>query len=279
MIYQSMMSGLSPYVVFINKNSKYPTHAHYELELIYCIKGEIIANIDGAKYEIKEGEAVCIGGMAHHSCDESPCETDQLVVEFGPLFIGKEYSYITDNPFSAVIFQNLPENKEILNCLNTIYITKRDNPEFSSLIIKSELHRLFVLVVQSISKNTDNVFVTTSPEQRELSARIDNALTLVQHRYSEPLTVEDAAGACGYGVSVFCNTFKKATGISFHQYLNSHRVETAKYMLSGTDARVELVASSVGFYDTKTFCRAFKRQTGITPTEYRRLYSEKRRRI
>jgi len=274
MIYQNMIFGINPYVVLINKNTSYPVHAHCELELIYCLRGIIIASVDGTEYEIKEGEALCIGGMAHHGYGESPLETDQMVVEFGPMFIGEEYRYITDTPFSAVVFRNTPENSDILSSLQTVYKSKKDGGEFSSLIIKGELYRLFALILQSIQESSSSgVFHSPPPENRELISKIDNALTLVQHKYTEPLTVIDAAKACGYGVSVFCNTFKRATGISFHQYLNSKRVETAKYMLLKKDATVDFVASSVGFTDSKSFCRSFKRFVGVTPTEYRRLYS------
>ena len=272
MIYQSLIFGTNPYVVFINKNTGFPLHAHCELEIIYCIRGKILASVEGSEYVIGEGEAICIGGMAHHGCEESPCDTDQMVVEFGPIFIGEEYGYISDTAFSAAVFRNTPENAEVLKSLHRLYTAKKEGGEFSSLIIKGELYRLFALILQNISKRSSGVFDLPTPEKRELRLRIDDALTLVQHKYTEPLTVTDAAKACGYGVSVFCNAFKRATGVSFHQYLNSRRVETAKFLLLRKDATIDFVASAVGFGDSKSLCRSFKRFVGVTPTEYRRLY-------
>ncbi|MBQ8320937.1 MAG: AraC family transcriptional regulator [Clostridia bacterium] len=266
MIYQNMILGIKPYVVIVNRNTSYPAHAHYETELIYCLKGLIIMVVDGERYEIKEGEAICIGGMATHLCEESPCESEQLIIELGPIFVGDEYKYFTENPFSAIVYKNTSENRELLNTAINIYKAKSSEEKLSSLTVKSELYHLFSLIIKSSSCGTENI------TSRSCNLKIDKALELVGRSYSDDITVNDAAAACGYGVSVFCNSFKKATGVGFHEYLNTHRIEVAKYMLSDSEATVKKIALCVGFSDSKSFCRAFKRICGISPGEYRKTY-------
>ena len=95
-------------------------------------------------------------------------------------------------------------------------------------------------------------------------------MNLVHHRYNEKISVAEAAKACDFGVSAFCNSFKKYTGKSFHSYLNAYRVENSKHLLLMTEMSVEQIADSVGFLDSKSFCRAFKRETGTSPGEYRK---------
>ena len=265
MIYQNMLLGIKPYVVIANRNTSYPTHAHYETELILCLDGLIVMEVGGERYEIQKGEAICIGGMTPHSCIESPYETKQLIIELGPIFIGDEYKYFTENSFRAMVYRDTEENRELLSTALNIYKVKSSEDKLSSLIIKSELYRLFSLIIKSANKDT-------MPIDRRNVTKIDRALELVNRSYSEDISVKDAADACGYGVSVFCNSFKRATGLGFHEYLNTHRVEIAKYMLSDSEATVQKIALSVGFTDSKSFCRAFKRIVGISPGEYRKTY-------
>jgi AraC-like DNA-binding protein len=265
MIYQNMLLGIKPYVVIANRNTSYPTHAHYETELIFCLDGIIIMEVGGERYEIHKGEAICIGGMTPHSCIESPYETNQLIIELGPIFIGDEYKYFTENPFRAVVYRNTEEHRELLSTILDIYNIKASNDKLSSLMIKSKLYHLFSLIIKSVNRDT-------LPTERRNVTKIDKALELVSRSYSEDISVKDAADACGYGVSVFCNSFKRATGVGFHEYLNTHRIEVAKYMLSDSEATVQKIALSVGFADSKSFCRAFKRILGISPGEYRKTY-------
>jgi AraC-like DNA-binding protein len=67
----------------------------------------------------------------------------------------------------------------------------------------------------------------------------------------------------------FCKQFKKATGVTFTNYLNRVRVEKAKEMLLNPHARVSEVAFDVGFQSLTHFNRVFRNLTGESPTAYR----------
>ena len=269
MIKQGIFSAATPYSVFVNKNTYFPMHVHYETEIVLCISGVVIANVDGVRYEISEGEAVCIGCMARHFYEESSVETYQMVIEFGPLFIGDEYKYLEEEPFVVRVYRNTPENRDLLRCLYAIKDAYDTSSKTSSLTVKGRLFDLFALIIKGAPGLQTNV---TDTKDREHAVRINNALTLIRQKYFEQLTVEEAAEACDYGVSVFCNSFKRAVGMGFHKYLNLYRIETAKYMLSGTEMNIEEIGRAVGFFDSKSFCRAFKRETNTTPGEYRRTH-------
>jgi transcriptional regulator GlxA family with amidase domain len=64
--------------------------------------------------------------------------------------------------------------------------------------------------------------------------------------------------------------FKKATGVSFIEYVGRVRVEKAKRLLADPTARVSEVAFAAGFGSIPRFNRVFKKLAGASPTEYRR---------
>ena len=90
-------------------------------------------------------------------------------------------------------------------------------------------------------------------------ANIKKALEMIYYDHSKPLTVDDAAEATGYGKSNFCKIFKMITGDTFHNVLNSQRVESACGLLSETNMSISEIAATVGFGETKSFCRIFRR--------------------
>jgi AraC family transcriptional regulator len=67
----------------------------------------------------------------------------------------------------------------------------------------------------------------------------------------------------------FASLFKRAMGISPHQYVIQQRVERAKLMLSKTDLAIADIALQVGFSSQSHLTQQFKRLTGITPKQVR----------
>ncbi|MBO5952524.1 MAG: helix-turn-helix domain-containing protein [Oscillospiraceae bacterium] len=64
--------------------------------------------------------------------------------------------------------------------------------------------------------------------------------------------------------------FHQHTGISMSEYINSVRIEKAKYFLSGTSIPIGNIALNVGFSNCNYFSRVFKKAVGITPTAFRK---------
>lgn len=119
---------------------------------------------------------------------------------------------------------------------------------------------------------------------RQLSS-VANRIT-VQDAEAEPPIVRRAkayiAGHCGDAVSLdetaramhvstfyFCKIFKKATGLTFTDYLGRVRVEKAKTLLLNPHLRVSEIAYTVGFQSLTHFNRVFRKITGEAPTVFR----------
>lgn len=59
-------------------------------------------------------------------------------------------------------------------------------------------------------------------------------------------------------------------GSSYKKYLNSLRIDKAKYLLSKSDLSISDIASEVGYCYANSFSRAFRNIVGCTPNEFRR---------
>ena len=79
----------------------------------------------------------------------------------------------------------------------------------------------------------------------------------------------------------YCSTvnlskrFKQYTGMNYIDYVTVKRVESAKKLLMETDMNVNEVMYTVGYKDPKHFRKMFKNIAGISPSEFRKLNTEK----
>ncbi|MCE9611535.1 MAG: helix-turn-helix domain-containing protein [Chthoniobacter sp.] len=95
------------------------------------------------------------------------------------------------------------------------------------------------------------------------------ARQFIREHQTEQLALADVARAASMSTFYFCKTFKKATGLTFTNYLSRARIEKARELLGNPQARVSEVAYEVGFQSLTHFNRTFQRVLGESPTAYR----------
>jgi AraC-like DNA-binding protein/ligand-binding sensor protein len=98
---------------------------------------------------------------------------------------------------------------------------------------------------------------------------ITRAREFIDHNHTEELSLSVVAQAAHISTFYFCKQFKKATGLTFTEYLSRVRVEKAKEQLLKPHARVSEVAYEVGFQSLTHFNRVFRKLNGESPTNYR----------
>ena len=54
MIYQQLLVSDLPYFIDIGPTRNYPAHMHSEVELIYCVEGDISIIIEGETHHLKQ---------------------------------------------------------------------------------------------------------------------------------------------------------------------------------------------------------------------------------
>jgi AraC-like DNA-binding protein len=98
---------------------------------------------------------------------------------------------------------------------------------------------------------------------------ITRARALIAARHSEDLALDEVAKAVNMSAFYFCKTFKKATGMTFTNYLARVRVEKVKNLLLNPHKRVSEAAFEAGFQSLSQFNRVFRRISGEAPKTYR----------
>src|SRR3954464_11463542 len=95
------------------------------------------------------------------------------------------------------------------------------------------------------------------------------AKDLADARYTQPLDVDDMAGAAGLSRAHFSREFRRTFGESPHGYLLTRRLERAAALLTTTDRSVAEICFEVGPPSVGAFPTSFTRTYGVSPTAFR----------
>jgi len=101
------------------------------------------------------------------------------------------------------------------------------------------------------------------------SPQVAKARIFITEHQNDDLSLAQVAKAVNVSAFYFCKTFKKATGMTFTDYLARVRVEKVKNLLLNPHKRISEAAYESGFQSLSQFNRVFRRVAGEPPTTYR----------
>jgi AraC-like DNA-binding protein len=101
------------------------------------------------------------------------------------------------------------------------------------------------------------------------SPAISRARSFITEHHGEEMTLTGVARAVNMSAFYFCKTFRKATGLTFTDYVARVRVEKVKDLLLNPNKRVSEAAYEAGFQSLSQFNRVFRRIAGEPPSAYR----------
>jgi AraC-like DNA-binding protein/ligand-binding sensor protein len=106
-------------------------------------------------------------------------------------------------------------------------------------------------------------------EDEAESPMIRRARAYILANQADPIDLDKVAQAMHVSTFYFCKMFKKATGLTFTDYLSRVRVEKAKTLLLNPHLRISEIAYDVGFQSLTHFNRMFRKIVGESPTAFR----------
>ncbi|MBW4507594.1 MAG: AraC family transcriptional regulator [Scytonematopsis contorta HA4267-MV1] len=113
--------------------------------------------------------------------------------------------------------------------------------------------------------------IITSVDRKLTNSQMQQALDYIHAHLDQDLSLVQIAEVINISPTYFASLFKRAIGISPHQYVIQQRVEQAKSLLSKRDLSITDIALQVGFSSQSHLTQQFKRLTGITPKQARTL--------
>ena len=141
---------------------------------------------------------------------------------------------------------------------------------FKMRVVSREQHtaavKLLILFAEHLSILSNQIVIQRDNAE---PPRIAKAKDFIREHYAEDLSLSQVAQFANASLFYFCKLFRRATGLTFTNFLARVRIERSRNLLVNPQLSVSEVAYEVGFQSISHFNRTFRRILGQSPTEYR----------
>lgn len=102
-------------------------------------------------------------------------------------------------------------------------------------------------------------------------AAVKDVCMYIADNLDKDISLTECAALFHINSSYLSRVFKKETGVSFHEYLTSCKLNEATRLLLDSDQPISQIASMIG-YSHRSFNRMFQRSYEMSPTDYRNVH-------
>lgn len=243
-------------------------HFHNALELIYVFEGEGLVVAEGRATIAKADELLLINPNVSHRTSglygninlllQFPAPLLSQLVEHADALELRVPPVAEMTPEQLQGWQRLQQAAHKLR--RTIESPTPLHNLHISLFAQEILDALYTHF--SLPHKTDHF------KERNLE-KLRPVLEYIDEHYTQPLTVREVAAVAGLQAEYFCRFFKKHTGTTFLEHLNSLRLTHIYSDLVNTDKPIMQIIEAHGFTNYKLFTRMFRAQFKATPREIR----------
>ena len=258
-----------------------PMTWHNRLELFCPVSGAGRFQMGERLIDFNSGDVLVVDNLKLHGAFEfHPPASLGIVIYFrAELFynLGSsvcDYAYLM--PFYGLAEDTLPILRaeepasaavhEVLDKLLRCYFAAPPD-QYARIGCKAYLSEMLYLLSRHFG--TSEMAQAEYLRRREQAQRLGALMEYLNHGYGEKITAPQAAAMAGMSQSHFMRFFKRATGMTFVDYLTQLRVGKARQLLRDRTLSIAAISNLVGFADQSYFDKRFKERFGKSPRECR----------
>ena len=257
---------------------------HNYYEVLYLCEGSADYHIQDRLLHFRAGDLAIVGSTLYHRLEcRSSLPATIVALFFEPDLIRSDgdkdsMEYLTPFHLQDVRFPHIVQAKtgvpaQVLDLMLRIRLELPAKTPRARLTVKTYLKMLLILLVNQYASYAGTV--ETFQRQQQALNRLQPIFSYIRENCGDAIHVQKAARLCRMSESYFMSFFKRATGLSFMQYLNRYRIEHSQVLLANTDDSMATISQKVGFCDQSYFGAVFHKLVGLTPAAFRRSIRER----
>lgn len=237
-----------------------PMHFHKEIEILYCIQGNLKIWIEGNQIVLNQGEVFFINSLVPHATQS--LSASEVVV----LYLSEEV--FTKEKILVKIPKASIREKVYQRCIELIeriYQQSLKDQRFQKYLLQSTVLELEYILLAEFSEDIGE----DNQKQLAQNAKIGRVLNLVRNNFDNNISLAELSQASGYSMHYLSRMFHKNTGLTFYEYKKSLCLEMAIKMIENTNESLEEIALKSGFPNEKSMREYFKKVMGLSPIKYK----------
>ena len=233
---------------------------HENIEILMVLGGKGFVRVNEDRYPVEEGDiAVVNSGQMHDIFSRDSMHYACLIIDRS--FFLQNYLDSNKLTFSPVIKD--PELFQMLLSFKENY-KKEDSPYQVQLLRRDAMD-----IIVKLCQDHCGGEVFQKGETR-IHATIKKVIYRICSESQNELSLDSIAKDEGWNKSYLAREFRRYTGQTMIEFLNTIRCENARKMLLESDLSVGEVGRRCGFNDQTYFTRVFRKHLGKTPGGYRK---------
>lgn len=168
----------------------------------------------------------------------------------------------------GVCFHNFIQGNDRLRSLLLRAVEElRHQQESYRLMVQCLMTEFFLILLR---EEVDEAKSTRMPSKEiRFVYQLEPALQMIRQNYSQRITLDEMAAACGMSKCHFCRIFVRCTNQTAMQYLTEYRLKIANHLLSHTGKTLSQVSVECGFSEQGYFSRCYKKFYGVSPKQHK----------
>lgn len=240
-------------------------HWHDAVEIISVLEGELHVEAEQREYELRAGNCIILNPFIAHSTLSLRGNTSLLLQIPVQAFTDCVDTFENRQLFCDPLSED-PAHRahlaRVTELLRQIMEQERSGDPAARLRSMSLLLELIYELYTNLSRRVSAAALGQSRKNQE---RLSAVLNYTAAHYSEPVTLEEVAGALHLQPSYFCHFFKKQTGMTYLNYLSEYRLAKIYHDLLATDIPLKRLLERHGFTNYKKFRQCFYERFQSTP--------------
>lgn len=250
-----------------------PRHTHTDLEIFFLLKGNVIFELDGTEYNMRENDTIICNSMQVRAATSK--EHNMML----RLTINRDYLFretdeldflLRCNSCDKLAYQKRLEYEQVSRLLRRMLLLYYQGRQNYSLQLKSVLLQLLAVLREHF-----HLPVSSNLENTAVDLRIQTITQQIKLRYREELSLQEFARQEHFSLHYLSRLFKKKLGRSFSEYVNELRLAAAVHDLLHTKDSIVKIALNNGFASSSRFTKLFLKAYNSTPAKYRATRSIK----
>lgn len=242
------------YNAFFYTKEIWDFHFHKNLELIYVVKGSVKCLLNNTEYILKEGDyGLCLPYEVHSYIPQA--DTLYWVGVFSEDYVRLFANHIRGKQANGFVFKCPQSTNELLQ----------------STLISENVPSIYIL--KACLYAVCDAFlceVDFSETQGNKKTNISLIVQYISENHTKNITLKDISKLLGYDYNYVSRFFHSTFNMSFTNFLNIYRLETAIKLLEETNKKITDIALESGFQSVRSFNNSFRLKFGISPSEYKR---------
>lgn len=247
-----------PFTIRMDASLSPTPHFHKDIEIVYVIDGDCEVFADRKKDRIKTGDIyISFPNQIHYY---QGCKTGMyLLVILSPDIIFE---------LKDVLYDNIPKSNVLHSVSDKRYVklfkeSLDTEGKYAPTLTVGLLNQSMAYMIPELE---------LKPRIKTNNTTLQEVLNYCSSNFANNITLDDVAEQIHLSKYHISHLFNDKLGLSFNNYLNSLRINTACDLLEDTDKKMADISEEVGFGSIRSFNRAFQDTMNMSPLEYRNQF-------